>query len=63
MIEEIKKRIAVINSGIIPEGYKKTKVGIVPVEWEECHFKKMFVRLKRKNTENNTNVLTISAQY
>lgn len=34
MIEEIKKRIAAINSGIIPEGYKKTKVGIVPVEWE-----------------------------
>lgn len=30
----IKKRIAAINSGIIPEGYKKTKVGIIPVEWE-----------------------------
>ncbi len=63
MISETKKRITAINSGIIPEGYKKTKVGIVPVEWEECHFKKMFSRLKRKNTENNTNVLTISAQY
>ena len=34
MDKEIKERIAVINSGIIPEGYKKTKVGIVPVEWE-----------------------------
>ena len=63
MTSEIKERIAAINSGIVPEGYKKTKVGIVPVEWEECHFKKMFSRLKRKNTENNTNVLTISAQY
>lgn len=63
MTKETKNRISAINSGIIPDGYKKTKVGIVPVEWEECHFKKMFARLKRKNTENNTNVLTISAQY
>ena len=34
MTSETKKRIADINKGIIPEGYKKTKVGIVPVEWE-----------------------------
>lgn len=34
MDKEIKERIAAINSGIIPEGYKKTKVGIVPVGWE-----------------------------
>lgn len=34
MNEQIKKRISAINSGIIPDGYKKTKVGIVPVEWE-----------------------------
>ncbi|PWJ10085.1 restriction endonuclease subunit S [Ruminococcus flavefaciens] len=37
MDKEIKERIAAINSGIIPEGYKKTKVGIVPVEWEVEH--------------------------
>lgn len=35
MNELLKKRISAINSGIIPKGYKKTKVGIVPVEWEE----------------------------
>lgn len=34
MTEETKKRISAINSGIIPKGYKKTKVGIVPVEWD-----------------------------
>ena len=34
MNEETKKRITDINNDIIPEGYKKTKVGIVPVEWE-----------------------------
>lgn len=34
MNEETKNRITDINNDIIPEGYKKTKVGIVPVEWE-----------------------------
>ena len=63
MTEELKARIAQINAGTVPAGYKKTKVGIVPEEWEICHFKKQFARLKRKNTEGNTNVLTISAQY
>ena len=47
----------------MPEGYKKTKVGIVPCEWEETRLKKMFSRVTRKNKENNDNVLTISAQY
>ena len=41
MDKEIKERIAAINSGIIPEGYKKTKVGIVPVEWELSKMKKI----------------------
>ena len=34
MRDEIKARIAQINAGIAPAGYKKTKVGIVPEEWE-----------------------------
>lgn len=34
MTDKNKKIIEQINSGIIPEGYKKTKVGIVPTEWE-----------------------------
>lgn len=33
MTDGTKKRIAAINTGIIPKGYKKTKVGIVPAEW------------------------------
>ena len=63
MTEELKARIAQINAGTAPAGYKKTKAGIVPEEWGICHFKKQFARLRRKNTEGNTNVLTISAQY
>lgn len=36
MTEELKARIAQINAGTAPAGYKKTKVGIVPEEWEIC---------------------------
>ena len=53
MNAEIKDRIAAINSGIIPEGYKKTKVGIVPVEWEVEQIGKYLVEYKEKSTENN----------
>lgn len=35
MNQEIKERIELINKGIVPAGYKKTPVGICPVEWEE----------------------------
>lgn len=35
----------------------------MPNKWEETHLKKKFNRLKRKNVEGNTNVLTISAQH
>jgi type I restriction enzyme S subunit len=63
MIPQIKQRLNQIQCGEVPEGYKKTKVGIVPDDWEETRFKRMFSRLSRKNKENNDNVLTISAQY
>lgn len=62
MKPEIKQRIEQIEKGQVPQGYKKTKIGIVPSEWEENHLKKYFSKLSRKNTENNANVLTISAQ-
>ena len=51
MNEETKKRIAAINSGIIPEGYKKTKVGIVPVEWEDTHFSELFIEQKNVTSD------------
>lgn len=49
MNEETKKRITDINNGIIPEGYKKTKVGIVPVEWETVKLK----TISKHSTEKN----------
>lgn len=60
---EIKERIEQIKNGQVPDGYKKTKIGVIPKEWKETRLKKMFSRLNRKNSENNNNVLTISAQY
>ena len=53
MNPNLKKRIESINKGIIPEGYKKTKVGIVPVEWEVEQIGKYLVEYKEKSTENN----------
>lgn len=47
MNESNKNRIAAINSGIIPEGYKKTKVGIVPLEWKQV---KLGEILKQRKT-------------
>lgn len=53
MIPETKQRIAQINSGIIPEGYKKTKVGIVPVEWEVTNLgEKAHIETGSKNTQD-----------
>lgn len=48
MTPEIKQRIEQIQRGEVPEGYKKTKSGIVPYEWIEdnlgqylCEYKKL----------------------
>jgi type I restriction enzyme, S subunit len=60
--EEIKKRIQFVFNGRVPDGYKATKLGIIPTEWRVIHLKDKFERLTRKNNSNNTNVLTISAQ-
>lgn len=35
MTEEIQKRIEAIKAGKVPDGYKKSIVGIVPSEWQE----------------------------
>ena len=37
MTPQIKQRIEQIRRGEVPEGYKRTKAGVVPIEWEEVH--------------------------
>lgn len=61
MNEETKKRIADINNGIIPDGYKKTKVGIVPVEWEVYKIKEISEELTEKVGTKKLETLSISA--
>ena len=42
MTPQIKQRIDQLRRGKVPEGYKKTKIGIVPEEWEETIFSDLF---------------------
>ena len=42
MMPEVRDRIEQIRHGNVPEGYKKGKIGIVPVEWEEVAFSNLF---------------------
>lgn len=35
MTPKVKQRIELIKAGQVPDGYKRTKAGIVPAEWEE----------------------------
>lgn len=49
MTEKNKKIIEQINSGIVPDGYKKTKVGIIPAEWTEMQFKDLYYKVSEKN--------------
>lgn len=49
MTEEIKQRIETIKAGKIPDGYKRTVVGIVPNEWEN---KRLSELLKFQNGVN-----------
>ena len=62
MRPEIKTRLAQIRAGEIPQGYKKTKLGIIPQEWEVMPLKSRFDRLTRKNSENNESIFVSRAR-
>lgn len=47
MTPQIKQRIEQIRRGEVPEGYKKTKFGIVPVEWEETQIDNVLIQRKQ----------------
>lgn len=51
MIPQIKQRIEQIRRGEVPEGYKRTKVGIVPEEWEEHKLSHYLTVNNDKNTD------------
>lgn len=62
MTPEIKQRIDQIRRGEVPEGYKKTKVGVVPCEWEETTVGKCVSEYVEKTTIENQYPLLTSAR-
>lgn len=42
MKEDIKERLEKISRGEVPEGYKKSKVGIIPADWEGLKYRQIF---------------------
>ena len=60
--QDYKQRIEEIRRGEVPDGYTHTRVGVIPMDWQETRVIDRFDRVTRKNDENNKNVLTISAQ-
>ena len=60
MTPQIKQRIEQIRRGEIPEGYKKTKVGIVPEEWEEKKLGELYAERNDVNCSDEQ-LLSITA--
>ncbi len=50
MTPQIKQRIEQIRRGKVPEGYKKTKVGVVPNEWKIAKLASISSHVTKKNT-------------
>lgn len=65
MDKEIKERIAAINSGVIPEGYKKTKVGIFPQDWKEEKIGELFYKVMERNNGqfDKTKWISVAKMY
>jgi type I restriction enzyme S subunit len=62
---EAKERVLQINMGQVPQGYKKTKVGIIPNEWPYDRFKNIVKKSQyglslAKNIKGNIKILDMS---
>lgn len=47
MREDIKERIDLIKKGKVPEGYKKTKLGIIPEDWNIVQIKDILEKVEK----------------
>ena len=52
MKQEIKRRIEEIKNGVVPQGYKKTKIGIVPDSWNVVKLSSISKHKTQKNISN-----------
>lgn len=66
MTPEIEKRIKAVKAGRVPAGYKKTKVGIVPKEWDVSPLSEYLEINNEKNVDGTytiENVFSVSGEY
>ena len=56
MTPQIEQRIEQIQRGEVPEGYKKTKVGVVPSEWDVVKLSSISSHVTRKNTNGKVSI-------
>lgn len=61
MNPNIVKIIENINKGIVPDGYKKTKVGVAPADWEIFKLSEISVELTERAGDKEYETLSISA--
>ena len=61
MTPQIKQRLGQIRRGEVPEGYKKTKVGLVPEEWEIKKLSDISDEIKEVAGTGKYETLSISA--
>ena len=52
MTPEVKERIEQLRHGIVPEGYKRTKAGIYPEDWEEYTLGDIYTERKEPGNES-----------
>ena len=53
MTNELKDRISKIRSGEVPEGYKKVKTDIIPIEWEYNELGNYIIQYDKKTEVND----------
>ena len=62
MEQVIKQRIADIQRGNLPAGYRKTKCGIIPDTWSCCQPKEIFSGKSIKNNDSELPVLSVTQE-
>lgn len=63
MNQEIKQRIDLLKKGKIPNGYKKTKAGIMPTDWKiDVKAKKIFANYTDKKHDGKLQILSATQE-
>ena len=66
MEQNIKQRIADIRRGNVPAGYKRTKLGIIPIDWKTPDLSSVLSENKERNRSGRfgkEDVLSVSGEF